>query len=308
MSQELVTIIVPSYKRHSDLVERAINSLLNQTYKNIEVIVVDDNAKPGLESYREEISNLIASIDDKRVVYVQNAENKGGAGSRNVAIAIAKGEYITFLDDDDEYLPLKVETQLEFMKANGLDMSFGKLNLYNEKDELVDVREHDIKTFDKTFLRKYHLTKQITGTPTFMLKRELLQQVGGFEIVPMGQEYYLMQKILQTDCTMGYFPDCHIKAYRTAAEAISTGKGKITGEKALFKYKKSFFNILSFREKQYVRCRHYAVMAVAYKRNKMYFKALCNLFVSVLCSPLTAVKEALGLQKRKKETANEKTC
>lgn len=298
---ELVSIIMPTYKRHKDLVDRAIQSLLNQTYSNIQVVLVDDNAKPELQSYRNEIESLVASISDERLTYLQNDENKGGAGSRNVGINVAKGEYVTFLDDDDEYLPQKISEQLEFMKSQSLDVCFGKLNIYNEEGELIDVREHDIKTFDKEYLRKYHLTRQITGTPTFMMKKAVLEEVGGFEIVPMGQEYYLMQKILQTDCTIGYYPRCHIKAYRTAAEAISTGKNKIFGEKKLYKYKKTFFNILSFSEKQYVRCRHYAVMAIAYKRNKMYFKAIANLIVSVLCSPFVAIKEAFGLKKRKRE-------
>lgn len=298
---ELVSIIMPTYKRHKDLVDRAIQSLLNQTYSNIQVVLVDDNAKPELQSYRNEIESLVASISDERLTYLQNEENKGGAGSRNVGINVAKGEYVTFLDDDDEYLPQKISEQLEFMKSQSLDVCFGKLNIYNEEGELIDVREHDIKTFDKEYLRKYHLTRQITGTPTFMMKKAVLEEVGGFEIVPMGQEYYLMQKILQTDCTIGYYPRCHIKAYRTAAEAISTGKNKIFGEKKLYKYKKTFFNILSFSEKQYVRCRHYAVMAIAYKRNKMYFKAIANLIVSVLCSPFVAIKEAFGLKKRKRE-------
>ena len=300
---KLISVIVPSYKRSPEMVGRAIRSILNQTYKNIEVIVVDDNAKPELLTFRKNLENLIVEINDERVVYIKNEQNLGGAGSRNEGIKVAKGEYVTFLDDDDEYLPEKVEKQIEFMVENGLDMSFGKLNLYNEHGKLTDVREHDIKSYDQLYIQKYHLTKQITGTPTFMVKRTILVEIGGFEIVPMGQEYYLMQKIIKTGCKIGYCPFCYIKAYRTDAEAISTGKNKITGEKALYKYKKSFFNILSFSEKQYVRCRHYAVMAVAYKRNKMYFKAIWNLMVATLCSPLTAIKEAIGLKKRVDKTS-----
>ena len=152
---DLVSIIVPSYKRTPELVGRALNSLLNQTYKNIEIVVVDDNAKPELSSYREDLKNLIDSLGDDRIVYLQNEANLGGAGSRNEGIRVANGEYITFLDDDDEYLPEKVEKQLEFIKENQLDMSFGKLNLYNEQGKLTDVREHDIKSYDKVYLQKY---------------------------------------------------------------------------------------------------------------------------------------------------------
>ncbi len=301
-----VSIIVPSYKRERSLVERAIRSLLSQTYTNVEVVLVDDNARQDLRDYRNQIRAMVEDIKDERLLYVVNEKNLGGAGARNEGIKVCSGQYVTFLDDDDLYLPEKVEKQLQFMLDNSLDVSFGKLNLYNEADKLIDVREHDIKSYDLGYLKKYHLTKQITGTPTFMVKKQLLVDVGGFEIVPMGQEYYLMQKLLNGgEHKFGYFNECYIKAYRTKAEAISTGKNKITGEKALYKYKKTFFNLLNFKERQYVKCRHYAVMAVAYKRNGMFFKAICSLFVSVACAPITVMKEALGLRKRKKNSNHE---
>ena len=299
--EEKVSIIVPSYKRHKELVGRAVNSLLTQTYKNIEVILVDDNAREDLALYRLELKKLVADIGDERIVYLQNKDNLGGAGARNEGIRVAKGEYITFLDDDDEYLPKKIERQLEFMKTNGLDMSFTNLCIYNEQDKLIDLREYEFSSFDSLSLKKYHLTKQITGTPTFMMKKNLLEEIDGFEIISMGQEYYLMQKIIWGGYKIGYLPECHIKAYRTAAEAISTGKNKIIGEKSIYKYKKKFFNLLSLKEQRYVRCRHFAVMAVSYKRNKMHFCALWMLMMAVLSSPITALKEAFHLNRRKKE-------
>ena len=296
-----VSIIMPTYKRGTELVERAVLSVLSQTYEDIELILVDDNAAEELAAYRREIEGMVAALSSDKIVYIQNENNLGGAGSRNEGVKIAKGEYITFLDDDDMYLPQKIEKQLEFMVDNRLEMSFSKLNLYNEEDKLIDVREHNVEDFNNDNLLKYHLTKQITGTPTFMMKKYVFEKVGGFEIVPMGQEYYLMSKIILGGFKIGYFPECYIKAYRTKAEAISTGRHKISGEKALFKYKKKHFGVLSFSEKQYVRCRHYAVMAVAYKRNKRYVSALFNLAISVLCSPVDAVREAFALKKRIKE-------
>ena len=296
-----VSIIVPTYKRHCSMVGRAINSLLSQTYDNIEIVIVDDNGRDDLKKYRIELERLIDGYGDNRIKYIQNEKNLGGAGARNIGWENASGEFITFLDDDDEYLPEKVEKQLHYMLENDLDVSFTKLCIYNEDDKLIDVRDHScIEKFDLEYLRRYHLTKQITGTPTFMLRRRVLESVNGFEIVPMGQEFYLMQKILQKDFKIGYFPECHVKAYRTKEEAISTGKNKITGERALYKYKKQYFSILNFKEKQYVRCRHYAVMAVACKRNRKYIAALWYLMVSVLCNPITAVKEALSLMARRR--------
>ena len=298
----LVSIIVPTYKRHKEMVNRAVESLINQTYKNIEIVLVDDNATPDLKKYRQEIATMVLDIDDSRIKLIQNEKNMGGAGSRNNGAKEAHGLYITFLDDDDVYLNKKIEHQIQFISEQNCDMCFTNLNLYNEKDEIVDVRTHDdVESFDNAYLMKYHLTKQITGTPTFMLKKELFDKIGGFEIVPMGQEYYLMYKIIKSNAKICYLNCCDIKAYRYDIEAISTGKNKIPGERKLYKFKKSNFKLLTLRERRYTRCRHNAVMAVSYKRNKKYIRCLLYLMFAVIVSPFDAIREASNLKKRKKE-------
>ncbi len=301
-----VSIIVPSYKRNRELFSRAIESLLAQSYENIEIVVVDDNAKLELLEYRQALSDYIQETNSDKIKYIQNQENLGGALSRNVGIENATGEYITFLDDDDKYLKDKVKKQLDFMLKNDLEMCFTDLSIYNENEKLIDYRDHnDISQFDKDYLMKYHLTKQITGTPTFMVKKSVLLDINGFDNVPMGQEFYLMMKIINSDAKIGYVSQNNIVAYRTSLEAISTGPKKISGQKELFKYKKTYFEILSFSEKQYVRCRHYAVMAVAYKRNKKYFKMILSLIVSVMSNPILAIREAIKLSKKINKTNQE---
>lgn len=297
-----VSIIVPSYKRGSKLVKRALQSLLSQTYTAIEIILVDDNAKFEHREYRTQLQSLINELADNRIRYIENKENLGGALSRNAGIEIANGEYITFLDDDDLYRPNKIERQLLFMVENKIDMSFTDLAIYNEQNELIDYREYkDIPSFEQTYLLHYHLTKQITGTPTFMCKRSILLKINGFDDVKMGQEYYLMMKLIQSHSQIGYLPESDVVAYRYNIEAISTGPAKISGERALYQYKKSFFSILKTSEKRYIRCRHYAVMAVAYKRNGKFLQAFGQLVVSVCCAPVVAAKEALGLFKRRRK-------
>ena len=126
-----VSIIVPSYKRNRELFSRAIESLLAQSYENIEIVVVDDNAKPELLEYRQALYDYIQELNSDKIKYIQNQENLGGALSRNVGIENATGEYITFLDDDDRYLKDKVKNQLDFMLKNDLEMSFTDLSIYN---------------------------------------------------------------------------------------------------------------------------------------------------------------------------------
>ena len=109
--EELVSVVIPTYKR-SDKIERAIKSVINQTYKNLEIIVVDDNAKNKEE--REKTRNIVKKY--KNVKFIENKENLGGALTRNIGIENALGDYIAFLDDDDEYVNSKIEKQLKLLK------------------------------------------------------------------------------------------------------------------------------------------------------------------------------------------------
>jgi glycosyltransferase involved in cell wall biosynthesis len=294
-----VSVIIPTYKRKKEMVNRAIDSLINQTYEDIEIVLVDDNAKEEHRSYREEIEKYVIEKNNDKIIYIQNKKNLGGALARNAGMEKASGEYITFLDDDDRYLPKKIENQIKFMLENDLDMSFTDLAIYNEKNKLIDYREYSkIQEFNKDYLLVYHLTRQISGTPTFMYKKELLKKINGFDDVCMGQEFYLMSKTIESGAKIGYLSNCDVVAYRDDTEAISTGPNKIIGQKLLYEYKKSFFNQLKFRQKQYIRCRHYAVMAMAYKRNKKYIKSLFNLLIAVIISPIDAINEAFSLLKK----------
>lgn len=298
----LVSVIIPTFKRPIGMLDRAVQSVLNQTYKNVEVVIIDDNAKKEHELYRKNIFEYVDNISKrtKQILYLQNEENLGGALSRNVGINAAHGELITFLDDDDLFLPRKIEHQVDFMLKNSLNCSFTDLSIYNEEDKLVDRRvRNDIKSFDKEYLIKYHLTKIISSTETFMVSKQLLLDINGFDNAVAGHEFYLMFKILNySDLKIGYFESDDIKAFRTKGEAISTGPNKIIGEKQLYIFKKKYFYLLSRKEKRYIKCRHFAVMAVAYKRNKKYFRALWSLFLAFIISPAISFSEAFKLKKR----------
>lgn len=94
-NKPLVSVIIPTYNR-KETISRSIQSVLNQTYENIEVIVVDDGSTDGTKEYV-----LEKYID--AVVYVENQRKKGPSGARNYGVQIANGEYIAFQDSDDEW-------------------------------------------------------------------------------------------------------------------------------------------------------------------------------------------------------------
>lgn len=286
----LASVILPTYRRKETL-KRAIDSLYSQSYTSIEIIVVDDNADVEWNNYVQSILK-----DYPYVVYICNAKNLGSAETRNVGIRAAKGDYITFLDDDDIYLPEKVENQLQYMIENGADYSITDLYLYSEKDKLLDKRIRNyIKKTDQKSLLQYHLMYHMTGTDSMMFKKEYLLNIGGFPPINVGDEFYLMKEAISLGGKFVYVPYCFIKAYvHTGNNGMSSGDGKISGEKVLYNYKKTFFNDIDGKAKRYIKMRHFAVLAYAYLRMKNYALFILYSAVSFVISPIASVKIILN--------------
>jgi glycosyltransferase involved in cell wall biosynthesis len=121
MINEMVSIIIPSYGR-PDFLIRAVESTLNQDYKNIEIIVINDNAADSV--YFDETNIALKKFsNDARVKVLATGVNVGGSVARNQGITYSSGEYVTFLDDDDFYFKNKVSRQIEHLNSEKLDVS-----------------------------------------------------------------------------------------------------------------------------------------------------------------------------------------
>lgn len=302
-----VSVIIPTYKRPVAYVSRAVASVIHQTYQNIEIIVIDDS--PNAFEARSDVAAYFAGIPDERIVYIQNEHNMGGSLARNRGISIASGDYITFLDDDDEYLPQKIENQVMFMLDQDCDLSFSNMIMYNTSGEVVDYRDYtDIPSFENNQLLIFHLMKHLTGTPTFMFKAEKLRGIGGFDDAIMGQEFYLMLKSIERGLTIRYLQECNVKVYKHELGAITSGENKIRGENALYEYKKKYFYQLTKKEIRFIRMRHYLVLAVAHKRNKNYMAVLSTAFSAVISAPIectTQIIQRLGKIKKNIKEIND---
>lgn len=114
---ELVSIIMPSYNT-AQYISKTIQSVLDQTYINWELIIVDDCSTDNTDEIIEKY------LTDSRIRYIKNARNSGAAASRNRALKEAKGRWIAFLDSDDLWEPQKLEKQIAFMKGNGYAFSY----------------------------------------------------------------------------------------------------------------------------------------------------------------------------------------
>lgn len=288
-----VSVIIPTYKR-SEFLDRAIQSVLVQTYTNIEIVVVDDN-NPNTE-YRVATENQMAKYEkNSKVRYIKNHCNTGGALARNVGINMATGGYIAFLDDDDVYLPQKIENQIEYMKKMKLDMSFTDVRIYNQNDKLIDYRQHRyVKDLSNDELLKQHIMHHLTPTGTYIYKKQKLIEIGCFDNATVGQEFRLMIKTIESGMKIGYIPKADVVQYVHDGERISVGQGKLEGEKQIFQLKMKYFNQLSKKQINYVKFRYHAVIGVVGFRSKKYDTFLKNIVLAFFISPINCLSEVIS--------------
>ena len=165
----LVSIITPSYNS-SKFIKDCVASVFSQTYKNWEMIIVDDCSK---DNSKEIISEL--STKDKRIKPIFLEKNVGAAEARNAAIRQSKGKYVAFLDSDDLWNPKKLEKQLSFMYENEIAFSYTNYQFISENGEDLSniISAPEKMTYDS------YLKNTIIGCLTVIIDRE---KSGEFEM------------------------------------------------------------------------------------------------------------------------------
>ena len=191
---KLVSVIIPTYCR-SKKIGRAIQSVLNQTYKNIEVLVIDDNDPITLER-QETQKEMEKYLNYSKVRYVLHQRNLGGSKSRNTGIAIAKGDYISFLDDDDWYEPMKIEIEVKMLESLSgkrvgiVYCDMRGLNDYGEQKWIHKSRYEGLPFVECVTV------DCISPTSTWLCTKEALHFVEGFPIVPCKQDIIMMAMLI----------------------------------------------------------------------------------------------------------------
>lgn len=186
----LVSVIIPTYKR-SDLLPKAINSVLSQSYKNIEVVVVDDN-DPESEYRQITEKKMACFFEDNRVKYVKHSKNRNGAAARNTGLQNCSGDYVCFLDDDDVFFQNKCEKQVDVLEKKK------EYNAcccdYKKNGEMIYLTPKDDYTEDILLLNK---TPQTSG---IMFRRGSVDKIGGFdESYIRHQDYELLLRFFHSD-------------------------------------------------------------------------------------------------------------
>ena len=191
-----VSCIITSYKRDISIVKRALKSILAQTWENIEVLIIDDNRGEGAYEFSEPMRMLAYEFD--KVRYFQTREPHGAQVARNMGIDNATGDYIAFLDDDDEWLPEKLEKQVRLMEENPeAGMCYCKGYIVDESRAVPDNGNIYGKAFKPAVTYKELLRDDTIGTTSqALIRREVFEKVGGFDVrFPARQDYEMWVRI-----------------------------------------------------------------------------------------------------------------
>lgn len=277
----LVSVVMPTYKRF-DKLPRAIESVLNQTYSTLELLLVNDNDPDDkFTEYVKEISKKYLS--DTRFKLILQDKHINGAVARNIAINHAKGEYIAFLDDDDWWEHNKLEEQVKTL--NNLDNSWGGVSC---KFKLYDI---NLNIIGKT--RKYrdgYIYKDIlflqsdVATSTLLLRRSALDETGYFD------EKLLRNQDLQLLVFFTYkYKLMEVDKYLHCVD-VSDAQNRPSGDKAVsvvnnfFKSVKPILDTLTPSELRTVKAIRNIEIAFVYFKECRYMMAM-KYFIKVLKSP-----------------------
>ena len=183
MENLLVSVIIPTFNR-AEVISRAVNSVLNQTFKDFECIVVDDGST-------DETGSVLCGFADK--IKVVKTENRGVSAARNTGAKLAKGKYIAFLDSDDEWRPQKLQKQLDFMQKNGFRITQTD-ETWVRNGKFVNKSAKYIRPSGDIF---YSCLEVCAVTPSsVMMEKILFFEYGGFdETIPVCEDYDLWLKM-----------------------------------------------------------------------------------------------------------------
>lgn len=233
MENDLVTIITPSYNT-AKFIKETIQSVLNQSYKNWEMIIIDDCSQ-------DDTKQIISLYNDDRIKFYINDRNSGAAISRNNAISIAKGKWIAFLDSDDLWDKDKLALQVSFMKENNYHFSYTDYREIDETGKIINPRIAGPSKISKLLMFCYCWP----GCLTVMYDAEY---VGKIQInnLEKNNDYAMWLKVIKK-CNCYRLNDC-LGSYRKRNGSISNiSKIKlIKFHYRLFRYGENFNTLYSF--------------------------------------------------------------
>ena len=183
---DLVSIVIPYYRK-KEYIKQSINSVLNQTYKNFEIIIIYDDEELIEWNY---LKSIIRS--NKKIKLIRNKKKLGAGLSRNKGIKLSKGKYIAFLDSDDYWNKNKLKAQINFMNLYKYSISHTTYQIINQNNKKISIRRA------RSFFKIQDLLYSCDiGLSTVILKRNLFSNSIKFPNIKTKEDFILWLKILK---------------------------------------------------------------------------------------------------------------
>jgi len=223
--EELISIIMPTYNSEG-YVLKTVQSVINQSYQNWELIITDDASTDNTVAL---LKNTFVRED--RIKIYTNEINQGAAITRNNSIKKAQGRYIAFLDSDDFWFPKKLEIQLNFMKNNNCDLSYSSFIVVDEKGKQKGYVEADKQVTYKSLLKQ-----NTVGFSTMMYDTKKIGKVY-MPLIRKRQDWALLLKIMKQENVMALGIKTPLTQYTLRKGSISSNKIRIIKHTWLVFYK-----------------------------------------------------------------------
>lgn len=286
---DLVSVVIPTYSR-ALYIDRAIESVINQSYKNIEIIIVDDNGF-GSENQKNTEKVLEKYIINEKIKYIINKENVGGSESRNNGVIHSSGKYISFLDDDDTYEPNKIMEQIKVITSDEtIDACYCGMAYLNDKG--IKIGKRNIYLNGSSELVKKHIFRPITGTPALLIKKNVFEAINGFDNLKRYQDANIIFKILANKYYLKSIKKELVNVYIHENERISTTGKWIELEREYIKNTMKYMHLLSHKNSQYLIDKYHIQNCFCLNKSLNY--KLLSAF-SVLKSRALLIQNILGI-------------
>ena len=216
MNTSGITVVITTFERPQKLV-RALNSVIAQTYKNFEIIIVDDN-KPNSDPRKKTEELESEHKENPQIRFLYHEENLGSCLGRNNGLKAAIGEFISFLDDDDEFMPDKLQTEIDLWSTVPPESKIG----FVFSEMIIHYLDGQVSITNRSALFRNGATQltnhllRICGygfvnTSSFLFKKKVLEELGGFPKVLIRQEYTLLLEVLSAGYEGIYIPRVLVK-------------------------------------------------------------------------------------------------
>ncbi len=211
--RSLVSVVIPSYNR-ANVLPRAVKSVLAQTYQDFEIIIIDDCSKDNTQE-------VVKNFNDPRIRYIRHEINKGGNAARNTGIKAANGEFVAFLDSDDEWLPTKLEKQIPLFDNPNVGLVYCGF-IFIEQG--VGQGEKRLVVCGSDFKEDIFVQNLVGTTSVAVVRKGLLDDIKGFDVALRSCQdwdlYIRLSEICSFACVEQYLTFYHIN--RKGKNQIST--------------------------------------------------------------------------------------